>query len=245
MENHEAKIRFCAQIVALKNAGINPVLVHGGGKEISAWLKKVGIEPKFVNGRRQTDSATMELAEMVLCGKTRNDLVSSINKLGGKALGLCGKDAGIFKADFIDRERSLGFVGKVTEVDTVTLNELIKISIPVISPIGISADGDTLNINADEAAGKIAADLKAARFILLTDVDGILKDNAVLRKLSLSQAENLLKDPAITGGMIPKLTCCLDAIKAGVDKVSIISGIREYSLILELLTSDGCGTTIG
>jgi acetylglutamate kinase len=244
MENQNAKVRFCEQVVALKNAGVNIMLVHGGGKEISAWLKKVNIEPKFHNGRRITDAATMELAEMVLCGKTRNDLVSTINMLGGKALGLCGKDASIFKADFLDAEKSLGFVGKVTETDVLTLNSFIKIGIPVISPIGLSPNGDTLNINADEAAGKIASDLKAARFILLTDVDGILKDGAVIRTLSLSQAKDLLKDPAITGGMIPKLSCCIEAVESGVDKVSIISGISEYSLISDLTSEEGSGTSI-
>ncbi len=232
-------------IVLLRLVGVRVVLVHGGGPEISDMLKRVGKESRFVNGLRVTDQETVEIAQMVLAGKVNKDLVNLIQCLGGNAIGLCGIDGHLIKATLKDKE--LGFVGEITEVNPQPILDLLNAGyIPVISTVGGDEDGVVYNINADTAAAKIAAALKAESLISLTNTPGILRDpkdeSSLIRRITLKSAEELKADGTITGGMIPKVECCTDAIKDGVKKVFVIDGRVPHSILMETLTDEGLGT---
>lgn len=247
MTNDPLKWIFAKDIVLLKYVGINPIIVHGGGKEISKWMNKVGKEAVFVDGLRFTDSETMEITEMVLSGKINNEVVSLINQSGGRAVGLSGKDADLFLAKRIKSKayQDLGFVGDIEQVDTTLLNTLSdKGYIPVVSSVGRSKDGESLNMNADHVAESIARALEAQKLIFLTDVQGVLKDNQLVPRLTLTEAKELLSHPDIKGGMLPKLTCSVDAIDGGVKSVHIINGMIEHAVLLEIFTDIGIGTMI-
>ena len=232
-------------IVLLRLVGVKVVLVHGGGPEISDLLKRVGKESKFVNGLRVTDKETVEIAQMVLAGKVNKDLVNLIQCLGGSAIGLCGIDGHLIKATLKDPE--LGFVGEITEINPKPILDLLDAGyIPVISTVGGDETGVVYNINADTAAAKIAAALKAESLISLTNTPGILRDpkdeSSLIRRITLKSAEELKADGTITGGMIPKVECCTDAIKDRVKKVFVIDGRVPHSILMETLTDEGLGT---
>ncbi|MDO4219416.1 MAG: acetylglutamate kinase [Synergistaceae bacterium] len=232
-------------IVLLRLVGVKVVLVHGGGPEISGMLKRVGKESRFVNGLRVTDQETVEIAQMVLAGKVNKDLVNLIQCLGGNAIGLCGIDGHLIKATLKDKE--LGFVGEITEINPKPILDLLNSGyIPVISTVGGDENGVVYNINADTAAAKIAAALNAESLISLTNTPGILRDpndeSSLIRRITLKSAEELKADGTITGGMIPKVECCTDAIKDGVKKVFVIDGRVPHSILMETLTDEGLGT---
>lgn len=247
MVNDELKSLFANDIVLLKYIGINPIIVHGGGKEISKWIDKVGKETIFHDGLRYTDSETMEISEMVLSGKINNEVVSLINKHGGKAIGLSGKDANLLKAKKIrsKTDKDLGHVGTVESVNTTLIKTLSDEGyIPVISSIGTNKEHESLNINADSVAAKVSEAIKALKLIYLTDVQGILREKKLVSRLSLKEAKELLKHPDIQGGMIPKLQESIEAIKAGAQFVHIINGTIEHAVLLEIFTDVGIGTMI-
>lgn len=253
---NELKESFAKDIVLLNFIGINTVIVHGGGPKISAIMAKMGKEPKFIQGQRVTDEETMEIVEMVLGGLINKEIVNLINNLGGKAVGLSGKDGGLIKAKKkivkksaetgIDEIIDIGLVGEVSEINPNILITLKKDGfIPVISPIGVGSSGETFNINADYVAASIASALKAEKLILLTDVSGILdKNNRVLSTLSKQKIKKLIKDGTIKGGMLPKVQACLKAIESGVTKTHIIDGRVPHCLLLEIFTKEGIGTEI-
>lgn len=243
----ELKKLFAEDIVLLKYIGLNPIIVHGGGKEISKWMKKVGKEAVFIDGLRYTDEETMELTEMVLSGKITNDVVSLINEQGGKAVGLSGKDANLFTAKRIKSKsnQDLGFVGDIQSVDETLIKTLsINGYIPVISSIGIDKDNKSLNMNADHVAEAIAVAVNALKLIYLTDVQGLSIDGKLQSALNLKEAQQLLDHQDVKEGMLPKLTCSTRAIEKGVEKVHIINGTIEHAVLLELFTDVGIGTMI-
>lgn len=257
MGDPEAAQDFAQDIVLLKAVGINPVVVHGGGPQIGAMLKKLGVESTFIDGLRVTDKATAEVAEMVLSGAINKELVSWIAQAGGKAIGISGKDAGLVTATKVERTTrdpdsnieqavDLGFVGDPTHVDITVLDVLSNAGmIPVIAPIGVGEDGHTYNINADTMAGAIAAALGAARLFLLTDVSGVLdKHGELLTDLKPSDIAALREDGTITGGMIPKLETCVQAVEAGVDAAVVLDGRVGHAMLLEFFTSRGAGTLV-
>ncbi len=234
----------------LKYVGINPIFVHGGGPEISAMLDRVGVHSEFHNGLRITDGATMEIVQMVLAGKLNKNIASQIGTLGGKAIGLCGKDAGLIcvkkKAPLADGV-DLGFVGDIVSVNTKLLNTLCEDEyIPVISSVGVDEAGESYNINADTAAAAIATALKAEKLIYLTDIDGVYLDpsdkTTLFPILTIERAEELITQGVINGGMIPKVRSCIDAIKKGVHRVHILNGTIPHPIILEIFTDRGIGT---
>lgn len=241
---------FATDMVLLKLVGINPVIVHGGGPQINQLLEQVGKKSEFVAGMRVTDRETMDYVEMVLVGKINKDIVNNINQAGGHAVGLSGKDGGLILATKIYHEANgekidLGLVGTVREINPLILNTLERADfIPVIAPIGVDHVGNTYNINADLAAGKIAEALKAEKLVLLTDVEGIMVANRLVSSLSLSEIPTLISNKTITGGMIPKVHCCQDAINGGVRKAHIIDGRVEHAVLLEILTDAGIGTEL-
>ena len=248
---------FAADIALLKQSGVNPVVVHGGGPQIGAMLTKMGIESKFEGGLRVTDQKTVEIVEMVLAGSINKEIVALINQTGEWAIGLCGKDGNMVFAEKakktvvdpdsnIERVLDLGFVGEVVEVDRTLLDLLAKSEmIPVIAPVAPGRDGATYNINADTFAGAIAGALRADRLLFLTDVPGVLdKDKNLIKELSVAQAQALIKDGTISGGMIPKVETCIEAIKAGVQGVVILNGKTSHSVLLEIFTEGGAGTLI-
>ena len=255
MENDDLKYGFAQDITLLKYVGINPVIVHGGGPQIAEFLKRLNIESHFVSGMRVTDDASMEIVEMTLSGKVNKEIVSLINKAGGKAIGLSGRDAALIQAEKMYLEeksdngqtitKDIGLVGKVTHVNTHILEQIKNDFIPVIAPIGIGIDYKTYNINADIAAGSIASALKAEKLVLLTDVDGV-KDESGSRISTINQtyAETLKKEGTLKGGMIPKIDCALMAVKSGVSKTHIIDGRVKHSILLEIFTDSGIGTQI-
>ena len=257
MGDPERAIDFAEDVVLLKAIGINPIVVHGGGPQIGAMLKRLGIQSEFVDGLRVTDAATAEVAEMVLAGAINKDLVSWIGRAGGTAVGISGKDARLVTArkltrtsrdpdSNIERVVDLGFVGEPVEVNRKILDLMTSSDvIPVIAPIATDADGETYNINADTMAGAIAAAVGAARLMLLTDVPGVLsKEKALLTDLTPAAIERLIADGTISGGMIPKLETCLDAVKAGVDAAVILDGRVPHGLLLEIFTRQGAGTLV-
>jgi acetylglutamate kinase len=247
---------FAQDVVYLKQSGVNPIVVHGGGPQIASMLKKLHITSDFVQGLRVTDKATVEVVEMVLAGQINKDIVSAINRQGGKAVGICGKDANLMIARKItemqDPESNvvktvdIGYVGEPVEVNPHII-EVISGSdlIPVIAPIGVSREGETLNINADTFASALAARIKAKRLLLLTDVEGVLdRDKQLINELSIEEARQLIKSGAISGGMIPKIEGCIEVVEAGVEAVVIIDGRVPHCVLLELFTTHGVGTLV-
>jgi len=252
MLNEELKTAVIEDIILMACVGIRTILVHGGGPEIEAMLKKTGKESRFVNGLRYTDEETMDIVQMVLCGKVNKEITALIQRKGGRAIGLCGIDSGLLKAKQIGGENDLGFVGEIEQVDTSILNTLLNSEvIPVISSVAYGTgdfEGKALNINADIAAAKIAAALGAEKLVLMTDVRGILRDvndeNTLIKSISMSQLDPLKKEGIITRGMIPKTDCCAMALSGGVKKAHIIDGRLPHAILIELFTDEGIGTEI-
>ncbi|MYL97480.1 acetylglutamate kinase [Novosphingobium sp. FGD1] len=257
MGNPEKAVDFAEDVVLLKAVGINVVVVHGGGPQIGAMLKKVGVESRFVDGLRVTDKATAQVAEMVLCGAINKEIVSWIAKAGGKAMGVSGKDGGMVTARKVERTRKdpdslieqvvdLGFVGEPETIDTSVIETISGAGmIPVIAPIAAGADGETYNVNADTMAGAIAAALGASRLFLLTDVAGVLdKQGQLLTDLTPSAIEGLKEDGTISGGMIPKLETCIHAVEAGCEAAVVLDGRVSHAMLLEIFTQEGAGTLI-
>jgi acetylglutamate kinase len=257
MGDAEAQRDFAEDVVLLKAVGINPVVVHGGGPQIGAMLKQLGIESRFVGGLRVTDAATAEVAEMVLAGKINKEIVGWLAALGGRAVGISGKDANLVLAEKvrrtepdpnsgIERHVDLGFVGEPVAVDPTILVNLTKDNfIPIVAPVALGADGATYNINADTMAGAIAGALGAKRFFLLTDVAGVLdKSGALLTDLDRTAIDALKADGTITGGMIPKVETCVAAVDAGVEAAVILDGRIPHAMLLEIFTARGAGTLI-
>ena len=250
MKNDMLTQKILEDVTLLKYVGINPILVHGGGPEINAMLGRVGVESRFHNGLRITDDATMDIVQMVLAGKLNKNIAAHIGKLGGKAIGLCGKDAGLIRvkkkpplADGVD----LGRVGDIVSINAKLLQSLCADEyIPVISSVGTDDNGDSYNINADTAASAVAAALKAEKLIFLTDIDGVRSDpddpSSLFAVLTTDQAMALIADGTIGGGMIPKVTACVEAIEKGVHRVHIINGTIPHPIILEIFTDKGIGT---
>jgi len=247
---------FAQDVVLLKQIGMNPVVVHGGGPQIGQMLDRLKIKSSFIDGLRVTDRETVEIVEMVLSGSINKQLVSAINGAGGYAIGLSGKDANLIRARKLTRERresdshiekvlDLGFVGEPEAINTEVLQLFERSAIiPVIAPIGVGATGETFNINADTAAGVVAGAMKATRLLLLTDVKGVLdKSKALLHELTLTEAKALIADGTIQGGMIPKIETCLEAVEAGVEAAVIIDGRVPHAILLELF-AEGAGTLI-
>lgn len=249
MVDEELKRKVIQDVVLLKLVGFKPIIVHGGGKEISKWVEKSGMEPRFVNGLRVTDEPTMEIAEMVL-NKVNKSLVSLIEALGIKACGISGKDGGMLKVEkkFSNGE-DIGYVGEVKEVDTTIIHALLKDDfLPVICPIGYDDDFHSYNINADDAACAIARAVNAEKLAFLTDIEGVYRDyndkSSLISELTISQARELLDGGTIGGGMLPKLNNCIDAIENGVSRVHILDGRIPHCLLLEIFTNKGIGTAI-
>ena len=249
MLENDLKKKVIQDIVLLKLVGLQPVIVHGGGKEISKWLQKVNIEAHFVNGFRFTDNATMEVVEMVL-NKVNKELVQMIGELGMKAVGISGKDGSLLHCHKkeVDGE-DIGFVGEVSEVNPDIIFDLLeKDFVPVICPVGFDRDYTSYNVNADDAACAIAKTLKADKLAFLTDVEGVYKDfndkESLIEKISVSEITELIEGGQMGGGMLPKLTSCVDAVKNGVSKVTIADGRIPHCLLLELFTNKGIGTMI-
>ena len=240
-----------SDIILLKLVGINVMVVHGGGPEISAMLKKTGKESKFVNGLRYTDEETMDIVQMVLCGKVNKDLVATLNRAGGSAVGLCGLDGGMMKAKRrLDGGVDYGLVGEVVSVDPKPITDVIADGfIPVISTVAQGVDAETsYNINADTAAAKIAIAMGAEKLILLTDVRGLLRDkddeSTLISQVRVSEVPVLVKDGVISGGMIPKVDCCVEAVRSGVHRTHILDGRIPHSILIEVLSQAGIGTMI-
>lgn len=247
MINEDLKADVMKDVVLLSLIGIRIVLVHGGGPDISGMLKRVGIETKFQNGLRVTDAETMKIAQMVLCGKTNKDLVNHIQRIGGKAVGISGIDDRMIRAHKLDEQ--LGFVGAIDDVHAEVIENLLDGGyVPVVSTIGTDDDGNVYNINADTAAARIAAELGAENFILLTDIAGVLADpknpDSRIPKLTVTQAKELMASGVIAGGMIPKTECCIDAIERGVKKVVMLDGRVSHAILVEVLSDAGVGTMI-
>jgi acetylglutamate kinase len=236
---------FAKDVVLLRQVGINPIVVHGGGPQINRMLERLGIKSRFVNGLRVTDAETMEVVEMVLAGTINKQLVASINAVGGCAIGVCGKDGNLIRAQQVTRNGDIGFVGEPTMVAADVLVGFAKAGmIPVIAPIGEGDGGQSFNINADTVAGAVAAAAQAARFLLLTDVPGVLgPDKKLIPEISAAMARRLIADGTISGGMIPKVETCLDAVDNGVEAAVILDGRVPHAILLELFT-EGAGTLI-
>ena len=249
MVDEELKKRVAEDVSLLKLVGFKPIIVHGGGKEISNMVKRLGMEPKFVNGLRVTDEETMDVAEMVL-GKVNKSLVQLVESLGVRAIGISGKDGGLLKVEkkYSDGE-DIGFVGEITEVNPEILHDLLeKDFLPIICPIGMDKAYQTYNINADDAACAIARAMQAEKLAFLTDIEGVYKDpkdpSTLISELAVSEAEKLMEDGYIGGGMLPKLHNCIDAIEHGVSRVHILDGRIPHCLLLEIFTNKGIGTAI-
>jgi acetylglutamate kinase len=248
MKENILKTKVIRDIVFLACVGVRPVVVHGGGPEINTWLQKLNIEPLFRDGLRVTDAATMDVVEMVLAGRVNKDLVSLISRAGALAVGLCGKDGNLIQARPVDKE-GVGFVGEVTSVDTGLVESLVNSGyVPVISSVAADENGQAYNINADTVAGEIAAALQAEKLILLTDTPGILYDYhnpaSLIKKLDIQKARNLIESGIVSGGMIPKVNCCVRSLAQGVRAAHILDGRLPHSLLLEILTDEGIGSMI-
>ncbi|HIY18718.1 MAG TPA: acetylglutamate kinase [Candidatus Blautia avistercoris] len=249
MVDEELKANVIKDVVLLKLVGFKPIIVHGGGKEISRWVEKVGMEPRFLNGLRVTDKATMEVAEMVL-GKVNKELVTLVQSLGVKAVGVSGKDGGLLKVQKkMPGGEDLGYVGEITHVDPKILWDLLeKDFLPIICPIGLDEDFQTYNINADDAACAVAESMNAEKLAFLTDIEGVLRDpkdpDSLISELKVDEADALISDGFVGGGMIPKLRNCIEAIENGVNRVHILDGRIPHSLLLEIFTNKGVGTAI-
>lgn len=247
MINEELKQQVMEDIVLLRLVGVKIVLVHGGGPEITDTLNKVGKESKFVDGLRVTDKETAEIVQMVLAGKINKSLVNLLGTKGGKAMGISGIDAHLIEAKVKDER--LGFVGKITKVNVEPITDLLEHNyIPVVSTVGCDKEGNVYNINADTAAAYIAGALKAESLISMTDIAGVLKDkdnpDSLISIIDLDDAKKLFEDGTISGGMIPKVECCIEAIRRGVKKVFIMDGRVPHSLLIETLTDEGAGTMV-
>ena len=245
MIDENLKSSVMRDLVVLNLLGIKVVLVHGGGPEISETIEKMGMESKFVNGLRYTDEQTAQIVRMVLAGKVNKSLVDLLGKNGGKAVGICGQDGHMLKCTMQDE--SLGYVGKITEIDTGLITDLLGLGyIPVISTVGYDDDGNVYNINADTAAAAVAGALSAESLILMTDIRGLLENkddpDSLIHKVYVSDIPALIKQGIISGGMIPKIECCKDAIRRGVTKAVIIDGRVSHSILIELLSDEGSGT---
>lgn len=248
MKDSTLKDKVVRDVVFMACVGLRPVLVHGGGPEINTWLGKLGIEAQFKNGLRVTDAATMDVVEMVLVGRVNKEIVSLINQAGGSAVGLCGKDANLIKARPAGDE-GIGFVGEVTSVDTRIIESLVAAGhIPVISSVAADEHGQAYNINADTVAGEIAAALGAEKLILLTDTAGILRDftdlSTLIPRLDIQEARTLIDTGVVSGGMIPKVNCCVRSLAQGVRAAHIVDGRLPHSLLLEIFTDAGIGSMI-
>jgi acetylglutamate kinase len=237
---------FAGDIAFLKQVGIQPIVVHGGGPQINHMLQRLGVKSSFVDGLRVTDQATLEVVEMVLSGTVNKQLAAEINAAGGRAVGISGKDGGLIRARKLTRNGELGFVGEPEEIDSRVLDTFRQSDIiPVIAPLGVGADGATYNINADTVAGAIGAAVKATRFLLLTDVPGVLDaDQRLIAELTACEARRLIAAGTISGGMIPKVETCLAAVEGGVEAAVIVDGRVPHAILLELFTEGGAGTLI-
>ncbi|HON59490.1 MAG TPA: acetylglutamate kinase [Smithella sp.] len=257
MVDSELKDKFAQDIVLMKYIGINPVVVHGGGPQIGELLKRVGKESKFIQGMRVTDEETMNIVEMVLVGMVNKEIVALINRHGGNAVGLSGKDGNLILAEkyYLNEEKAkftppeiidIGLVGKVKKINTQLIEAVAHDNfIPIIAPTGIGENGETYNINADIVAGEIAAALQAEKLLLLTDVPGVLdKNKKLINAMTNSDATRLIEEGVIEGGMFPKIKCCLKALKAGVQKTHVIDGRLKHAILLEMFTDRGIGTEI-
>lgn len=249
MVDEELKRNVIQDVTLLKLVGFKPIIVHGGGKEISKWVEKAGMQPEFVNGLRKTDAATMEIAEMVL-GKVNKSLVQMVESLGVNAIGISGKDGGLLKVNKkLSNGQDIGFVGDVKEVNPKILYDLLeKDFLPIVCPVGMDDDFNTYNINADDAACAIARAVKAEKLAFLTDIEGVYKDperkETLISELPVAEARTLIQEGFIGGGMLPKLNNCIDAIENGVSRVHILDGRIPHCLLLEIFTNKGIGTAI-
>jgi acetylglutamate kinase len=248
MKDSALKDQVIRDVVFMSCVGLRPVLVHGGGPEINTWLDKLGIEAQFKNGLRVTDAPTMEVVEMVLVGRVNKEIVSLINQAGGSAVGICGKDGNLIRARPADAE-GVGFVGEVSSVDTRLIEALVNSGhIPVVSSVAADEEGQAYNINADTVAGELAAALGAEKLILLTDTAGILRDykdrSTLIPQLDITQARKLIEEGVVSGGMIPKVTCCVRSLAQGVRAAHILDGREPHSLLLEIFTDAGIGSMI-
>jgi len=257
MEGDDLKASFARDVVLMKAVGMNPVVVHGGGPQIGELLQKLNIESRFVDGMRVTDAATMDVVEMVLGGSVNKEIVSLLNQMGGRAIGITGKDGRLIEASKLTVSRKtpdmqvpeiidIGHVGEVQRVNTDVIDVLLRSDfIPVIAPIGVGKAGESYNINADTVAGKVAEALRAEKLMLLTNVEGLKdKSGKVLTGLSTQQVDALIADGTIYGGMLPKIACALDAVKGGVTSAHIIDGRVAHAVLLEIFTDSGIGTLI-
>ncbi len=256
MADETLKKSFALDVILLKSLGINPVIVHGGGPQINETLKRYGIVSEFVRGMRVTDAATMAVVEMVLVGQVNKEVVGYLNQHGGRAVGLSGKDGTLLlsrkllqevrREDGTPEEIDIGFVGDVVKVNEELIRTLEQGRfIPVIAPVGVGVDGESYNINADLVAGRVAAALNAEKLILLTDVAGVkAKDGQLLSSIGVAEIHRLIEEEAITGGMIPKVTCCAEALRDGVKKAHIVDGRVQHAVLLEIFTDVGVGTEI-
>ena len=244
----ELRQAVISDIILLHLVGLRVVVVHGGGPEISEMLKKTGKESRFVDGLRYTDEETMDVVQQVLCGRVNKNLVATLNRLGGRALGLCGLDGALFQARLLDER--FGLVGEITKVDPTPVNDALDNNyIPVVSTVALGTDAETsYNINADTAAAKLAVALGAEKLILLTDVRGLLRDpkdeRTLIPELQLSQVPALVREGVISGGMIPKVDCCVEAVRSGVKSAIILDGRVPHSILIELLSNEGIGTML-
>jgi acetylglutamate kinase len=245
----ELKKKVMQDIVLMKYVGMHPIVVHGGGPEINTLLTRLGIKSEFKNGLRITDAETMEVVEMVLGGKVNKEIVSGINAMGGKAIGLSGKDGNLLQATLAAADGSLGFVGAVQKVNAQVIETLIENGyIPVIAPIGVDEERQSYNINADLVAAAIAVELNADKLVLLTDVPGLLNDpqdpESLISILKVSQVQDYIGRGVIAGGMIPKVQCCMESVTGGVGRTHIIDGRIPHAILLEIFTREGVGTMV-
>ncbi len=257
MQDEELKASFARDVLMMKYIGINPVVVHGGGPQIGSYLKKIGKESKFIQGMRVTDEETMNIVEMVLVGLINKEIVALINRHGGRAVGLSGKDGNLIESEkyFLSAEKAkdtppeiidIGLVGKVRKINAALIASLEREGfIPVIAPTGVGEHGETFNINADIVAGEVAAALQAEKMILLTDVEGVLDENRkLINTMSNRDALGMIEKGVVEGGMFPKVKCCLKALRGGVRKAHIVDGRLKHAILLEMFTDSGIGTEI-
>lgn len=249
MINEDLKDAVMRDIVLMQLVGINVVLVHGGGPEISEMLRRIGKEPKFIAGMRYTDAETVEIVQQVLAGKVNKALVQLLERHGGRAVGLCGLDGGLFKAEKLKAENDLGFVGEITAVDTRIVRDATANGyVPVIATVAGGVAGEVYNVNADIAAAQLAAALGAEKLILMTDVRGLLRDkddeNTLISVVNVSEVPALRRQNIISGGMIPKIDCCVEAVRRGVSRAHILDGRIPHSILIELFSDEGIGTML-
>jgi acetylglutamate kinase len=249
MIDEDLKAAVMRDLVLMRLVGVNPILVHGGGPEINDAMRRLGMEPKFVAGRRVTDAETMDVVEMVLAGKTNKGIVAMLNREGAQAVGLCGKDANLFVAEKDTANGDLGYVGRIVGVHPEVIHTLTRAGyIPVVSTVAVGADGQAYNINADTAAAALAVALDAEKLILMTDVEGLYRDfsdkSSLISELTAAEARAMIREGAVDKGMIPKLEACAAAVEDGVPRAHIIDGRRPHALLIEIFTETGIGTMI-